>query len=141
MVVFVIFYLFCQYGEMIVLFFVLCIVVMFLFVGVVQVVWFDGIEWLFLIVQGCCDVLCGVDFDIVVGEIVVVVGFFGCGKFMFFCFVGGFDVFIGGCICFDGMVVVDVDECIVIVFQELWLFLWCMFVQNVEFGLFCLMVC
>lgn len=69
----------------------------------------------FCIQEGDCEVLYGVSFDIFFGEIVVIVGEFGLGKFMMVSVIVnllfGMGVVIGGLIIFDGWEFIKLNCC------------------------------
>lgn len=65
---------------------------------------------------GFVEVICGVDLEVEKGEIYVVIGFNGVGKFIFFNLFFGVFVFIGGEIwlngeCIDGFMLEKIQQC------------------------------
>lgn len=99
---------------------------------------------------GSFEVLWGIDFDVVKGEVVCIIGFFGLGKLMLICCINWLEGFFEGSeICVDGMFVilgwvfVKVWVEVGMVFQFFNLFLYLIVCENVMLVLCCVwgMVC
>lgn len=71
--------------------------------------------------------------DCLVGLFIVLIGLLGCGKFIMFCLVLGFDVLLGGMIVVFGQLLQDVVRVgfIGVVFQDVVFMFWCSVEDNI----------
>lgn len=88
--------------------------------------------YVYLVYDGVVEfVVEDIDLQICVGEFIVIVGLFGCGKFIFMKLVIGLKQFNCGSVVINGQMVMGLFKFVGMVFQVLILLFWCIMLENV----------